>query len=199
MALPEPLSRQVLSPALRWAPPKQCPDHSKIAEGIDPERCRNPDSGYQYAAQCRTNGPTDIDADTVCRDRRIQIPLGNELRNDRLPGRGRQRTGYADEKREQQQIDRCYEVKPDDDREYRGHNQIDDSPTMRNFRLSRMSASAPAGTANKNIGNVFATCTSDTMSGSGLRLVISQPDAALYIQPPMFETTVAVQITAKIA
>jgi hypothetical protein len=26
-----------------------------------------------------------------------------------------------------------------------------------------------------------------------LRLVISQPDAALYIQPPMFETTVAVQ------
>jgi len=31
-----------------------------------------------------------------------------------------------------------------------------------------------------------------------LRLVISQPDAALYIQPPMFEITVAVQMTANV-
>jgi hypothetical protein len=30
-----------------------------------------------------------------------------------------------------------------------------------------------------------------------LRLVISQPDAALYIEPPTLETRVAVQITAK--
>jgi len=60
-----------------------------------------------------------------------------------------------------------------------------------------MSASAPAGIATRNIGKVVATCTSDTMSGSGLRLVINQPDAALYIQPPIFETTVAVQITVK--
>jgi hypothetical protein len=29
----------------------------------------------------------------------------------------------------------------------------------------------------------------------GSRLVISQPEATLYIQPPMFETTVAIQIT----
>jgi hypothetical protein len=48
-----------------------------------------------------------------------------------------------------------------------------------------------------NIGKVVATWTIETMNGSGLRSVISQPDAALYIQPPMFETTVAVQITAK--
>jgi hypothetical protein len=34
------------------------------------------------------------------------------------------------------------------------------------------------------------------MSGSGSRLVMSQPDATLYIQPPMFDTTVAVQISA---
>jgi hypothetical protein len=90
----------MLSPALRRAPPKQCPDNSKVAEGIYPEGCANPDSGYKYAAQSRANGPTDIDADTVRRDRRIQIPLGNKLRNDRLPGRGRQRTGYANEKSE---------------------------------------------------------------------------------------------------
>jgi hypothetical protein len=30
-----------------------------------------------------------------------------------------------------------------------------------------------------------------------LRFVISQPEAALYIQVPMFETTVAAQMTAK--
>jgi hypothetical protein len=32
-----------------------------------------------------------------------------------------------------------------------------------------------------------------------LRLVISQPDAALYIQLPTFETTVAVHSTVKVA
>src|SRR5437879_6306007 len=68
---------------------------------------------------------------------------------------------------------------------------------MRNLRISRMSASAPAGMATRKIGSVVATCTSETMNGSGLRLVISQPDAALYIQPPTFEITVAAQTTAK--
>ena len=36
------------------------------------------------------------------------------------------------------------------------------------------------------------------MNGSGLRLVMSQPEATLYIQPPMFDTTVATQITANV-
>ena len=73
------------------------------------------------------------------------------------------------------------------------------SATMRNLRLSTMSAIAPAGNANRNIGRVVATWTIDTMNGSGLRLVISQPDAALYIQLPMFETTVAVHSTENAA
>jgi hypothetical protein len=60
-----------------------------------------------------------------------------------------------------------------------------------------MSASAPAGIATRNMGSVVATCTSDTMNGSGLRLVISQPEAALNIQAPTFAITVAVQMTAK--
>ncbi len=34
------------------------------------------------------------------------------------------------------------------------------------------------------------------ISGLGSRVVISQPEAALYIQPPTLETSVAVQITA---
>jgi hypothetical protein len=46
---------------------------------------------------------------------------------------------------------------------------------------------------------VVATWTIETMNGSGLRLVISQPDAALYIQLPIFETTVAIQSTVNVA
>jgi hypothetical protein len=69
------------------------------------------------------------------------------------------------------------------------------SATMRNFRLSTISASAPAGTANRNIGRVVATWTMETTSGCGSRLVISQPDAALYIQLPMLATTVATHST----
>jgi hypothetical protein len=57
-----------------------------------------------------------------------------------------------------------------------------------------MSVSAPAGIANKNIGRLLATCTMETMNGSGSRLVMSQAEATLYIQPPMLETTVAIQI-----
>src|SRR5262245_9653417 len=73
------------------------------------------------------------------------------------------------------------------------------SLTMRSFRRSTISASAPAGSANRNIGKVVATWTSETISGSGLMLVISQPDAALYIQLPTFATTVAVHSTVKLA
>ena len=48
-------------------------------------------------------------------------------------------------------------------------------------------------------GNVVATWTIETMNGSGFRSVISQPDAALYIQPPILEMTVAPHTTAKLA
>src|ERR1700733_14345852 len=68
---------------------------------------------------------------------------------------------------------------------------------MRDLRLSKISASAPAGIANRKIGRELTAITSATMNGSGLRLVMSQPQAALYIQPPTLETNVAVQITAK--
>src|SRR4051812_21321404 len=63
-------------------------------------------------------------------------------------------------------------------------------------RLSTMSASAPAGSANRNIGRLVATCTSDTMRGSASRVVISHPAAELYIHVPTLAATVADQITA---
>src|SRR3954451_4508902 len=71
------------------------------------------------------------------------------------------------------------------------------SPNKRTILLSTMSARAPAGTANRNIGSVLAAGTSVTISGSAFRSVISQPAAALYIQPPTLETTVAIQMQRK--
>ena len=44
------------------------------------------------------------------------------------------------------------------------------SATISSRRLSTMSASAPAGSANRNIGRLVATWTSDTISGSMLEL-----------------------------
>jgi hypothetical protein len=72
------------------------------------------------------------------------------------------------------------------------------SKTMIKRRLSMMSASAPAGTANRNIGRAFAAWTSDTVKGVASRPVINQLEEALYIQPPMFETTVAIHSMVKI-
>src|SRR5262245_17082905 len=73
------------------------------------------------------------------------------------------------------------------------------SARIRNLRRSTMSASAPAGNANRKSGRVVATCTSATISGLGSRSVISQPEAALYIQLPTLETTVATHRMAKVA
>ena len=64
-------------------------------------------------------------------------------------------------------------------------------------RRSTMSARAPAGSANTNIGNVVATWTSATISGLEARPVINQDAAAFCIQVPILATTVAVHRTAK--
>src|ERR1700751_3898611 len=71
--------------------------------------------------------------------------------------------------------------------------------TIRRRRRSTMSANAPAGRLNRNMGKVVAAWTRATSNGSGRRLVISHAAAAFCIQLPMLETTVAVQSTAKIA
>jgi hypothetical protein len=47
------------------------------------------------------------------------------------------------------------------------------------------------------MGRLVAACTNDTIKGFELRLVISQPAAAPYIQAPMFATTVAIQSNLK--
>src|ERR1700722_621948 len=96
----EPLNGQAPRPSWRWTPPQQRPDHTGVAEGIEPKWGGNSNLSDHDSAQCWTECPADIDACAVCGDRRIQHLLGNQLRNDRLPCRGSQRTGCTAEKRE---------------------------------------------------------------------------------------------------
>ena len=56
-----------------------------------------------------------------------------------------------------------------------------------------MSASAPAGIANRKIGKVVAVCTSATMTGVDDNDVINQPAPISCIQVPMFEAIAAIQ------
>src|SRR5271157_5111725 len=66
---------------------------------------------------------------------------------------------------------------------------------IRRRRGSTMSASAPAGSVSRNIGSVVAICTADTITGSGLRLVISQLVAVSNMAMPTFETELAIRMT----
>jgi hypothetical protein len=61
-----------------------------------------------------------------------------------------------------------------------------------------MSANAPAGNENRNIGNIIAACTIATIAGDGASVVISHPAAKSCIQVPMLEMSVAVHSTAKV-
>ena len=60
-----------------------------------------------------------------------------------------------------------------------------------------MSASAPAGRVSKNIGNVVAIWTADTIIGSGLRLVINQLVDVSNIAIPTFDSELAIRMTVK--
>lgn len=64
------------------------------------------------------------------------------------------------------------------------------------FRRFKISANAPAGRANRNIGNVDRAWTSATRVGESVKVVISQPDETSCIQVPTLETRPAVQISA---
>ena len=60
-----------------------------------------------------------------------------------------------------------------------------------------MSASAPAGNVNRNIGRLLATCTIDTARGAALRFVINHAEAVSDIAMPVRANVLAAQITAK--
>jgi hypothetical protein len=149
------------------------------------------------SANSGTNCAADVDAHTVDGNRRSQGLLGNQLRHDRLPCRRRQSHPYCNQEREQQQCAGSDQAERTSVANIADNTVVALSPTMRNRRLSTMSASAPAGIANRNMGRLVATWTSDTDNGSAFRPVINQPQAPLYIQVPTFATTVATQMTAK--
>ena len=63
------------------------------------------------------------------------------------------------------------------------------------LRESTMSVSAPAGKVMRNIGNVVATWTAETIIGSGLRLVINQLIDVSNIANPTFDAELAIRMT----
>ncbi len=69
-------------------------------------------------------------------------------------------------------------------------------PTMK-CRRSTVSASAPAGSASRNVGTIVAACTRLTLSASGESEVISQPAPVFCIQVPSAVTTLAHQSMRK--
>src|SRR5271166_107120 len=72
-----------------------------------------------------------------------------------------------------------------------------DWATIRRRRGSTTSASAPAGIVSRNIGAMVATWTADTISGFGLRLVISQAEAVSNIATPTADRELAIRMTVK--
>ena len=75
---------------------------------------------------------------------------------------------------------------------------MNNSPHTRNLRRSTISLSAPAGIASRKIGRLIATWTIDTMRGLESSLVMSQPEAAVDIHPPMSDTTVPIQMIVNV-
>ena len=140
--------------ACRWrAPPQQRSDDAQIADGVEPERRRDPGGGRDRPAERRAHGTAHVDTGAIRRHRGRQVRARNELRNDRLPGRGRERAAHAQEERKREQGDRRHRV----DR-HEGSERSPPAPSSRfrtpisRRRWSTMSASAPAGSANRNIG-----------------------------------------------
>src|SRR5271154_3587238 len=74
---------------------------------------------------------------------------------------------------------------------------ITSETTMRNRRASTTSARTPAGSVNRNIDRLLATCTAETDCGSAFSLVINHPEAVSYMAMPINAPVLASQITAK--
>src|SRR5262249_9037933 len=151
----------------RWTPAEQHSDHAEIADGVEPERHGKTEVGKNHAAERRADGTADIDADAVGSDGTLQVLPGNELRHDGLPRRGLHR---ADDPLRNVNSSRLPGVAMSSEMTSANAPEITaiaSSVPTRNFRMSTRSATAPAGTARRNIGSVAATCTSDTVSGSG--------------------------------
>lgn len=61
-----------------------------------------------------------------------------------------------------------------------------------NFRLSMMSATAPAGSPSSKTGKLVATCSKATSSGEVVSEGINQAASTFCIQTPMSETSAAI-------
>ncbi len=62
----------------------------------------------------------------------------------------------------------------------------------KSFRLSIISARAPAGSANRNIDKLVTICKRDTTKGDGASDVMSQPDPTVCMAAPMSDANIVI-------
>ena len=96
------LNREVFGARLRRTPPYQRTDNSEIADSVEPERSGDAKPCGNHASERRSDCTAYVDADTVRRNCGVKVLFGNELRDDGLPRRSRQRAACPDQKCEQQ-------------------------------------------------------------------------------------------------
>jgi hypothetical protein len=77
---------QTPAAGLRGMPPPQSTHHAQIADGVEPERRGNAETGNDRSPKRRTDGAADVETDTVRRNGGCEILLRNKLRHDCLPG-----------------------------------------------------------------------------------------------------------------
>src|SRR5512134_2576857 len=68
---------------------------------------------------------------------------------------------------------------------------------MNQRRRLRISASAPLGSPSRNTGSVEADCTSATMTGEVVRVVMSHADATSFIHMQMFDVSQVIHSSRK--
>ncbi len=79
-------AQRILGPE-RPLPPDQRGDHDEVARHVERIGCGGAEGGQQQAAGGRPDGPRDVHAERVQSHRALELPLGNEVRHDGLPGR----------------------------------------------------------------------------------------------------------------
>ena len=112
----EALGRQTTRIAQRRTPPNERQNYRNVRDGVDPEGRGDSEPGDDRAAERWTNGAAHIDADAVGCNARLQVPLRNEQRHNRLPRRGGHRARRADWERKGEQNGRRHQASPYENR-----------------------------------------------------------------------------------
>ena len=143
------------------------------AANVEPEWSGEADRPSEDTAQRRPDRAADVDPDAVGVHRRGEVLSRDERRHNRLPGRRRHRARRADHEHKYQQRDRRDNIERDQCREHRRRDGSRDFDHDQEASFVHDVRQRAAGSANRNIPKLVATCTSDTINGCVVRFVIA--------------------------